>query len=317
MEELKIDGIVPIVPTPFFEDERPDWESLQPLIDFAHAAGACAVCLPAYASEFYKLSEDERREAVARAVRYSAGRIPVIAQVNFAASKLAVEAGRAARDNGARALCSAVPRTVALGEKDLFRHFAQILESIEMPFVIQDFNPGGPTLSSRFVADLHSAFPHFRYIKLEEPMMAGRVREINEATRGEVGVLEGWGGMYMLELVPAGIVGVMPSLGVSDVLVRAFRQAKSGDVDGAYETFSHVSQQIVFSLESMELLHHVEKRLLHARGILRAPVVRNARMELQQDQERHLEFLNRKVLDSLDRLGLPRNPAATAVNQIR
>ena len=55
---------------------------------------------------------------------------------------------------------------------------------------------------------------------------------------------------------------------------KAFRQAKSGDIDAAYETFSHVSQQIVFSLQSMELLHHTEKRLLHARGILRAPFVR-------------------------------------------
>ena len=317
MKELQINGIVPIIPTPFLADDRPDWDNLESLIHFAHAAGAYAVCLPAYASEFYKLSEDERREAVARAARYSAGKIPVIAQVNFAASNLALEAARSAQNNGATALCSAVPRIVPLAEKDLFRHFAHILESVELPFVIQDFNPGGATLSSRFVAELNSAFPHFRYIKLEEPMMAARVREIGEATDGKVGVLEGWGGMYMLELIPAGIVGVMPSLGASDVLAKAFRQAKSGDMDGAYDTFSHVSQQIVFSLQSMELLHHTEKRLLHARGILRAPFVRGARIELQKDQERHLEFLNGKVLASLDRLGLPRNPVPSASNHIR
>ena len=180
MKELQIDGIVPIIPTPFLADDRPDWDNLESLIAFAHAAGACAVCLPAYASEFYKLSEDERREAVARAVRYSAGKIPVIAQVNFAASNLALEAARSAQNNGATALCSAVPRIVPLAEKDLFRHFAHILQSVELPFVIQDFNPGGATLSSRFVAELNSAFPHFRYIKLEEPMMAARVREIGK-----------------------------------------------------------------------------------------------------------------------------------------
>jgi len=39
-----------------------------------------------------------------------------------------------------------------------------------------------------------------------------------EATDGEVGVLEGWGGVYMLDLIPAGICGVMPGLGVSDLL---------------------------------------------------------------------------------------------------
>ena len=48
----RIDGIVPIVPTPFASNEEIDSQSLRRLIDFAHAAGACAVCLPAYASEF-------------------------------------------------------------------------------------------------------------------------------------------------------------------------------------------------------------------------------------------------------------------------
>src|SRR5690242_16655855 len=70
VRDFHIDGIVPIIPTPFLGDDRPDWESLRGLVDFAHAAGACAICLPAYASEFYKLSEDERREALARAIEY-------------------------------------------------------------------------------------------------------------------------------------------------------------------------------------------------------------------------------------------------------
>ena len=117
--------------------------------------------------------------------------------------------------------------------KDLFRYFAQILEAVELPFVIQDFNPGGVTMSSRFVASLNSAFPHFRYIKLEEPMMSSRVREINDATDGRVGVLEGWGGMYMLELIPAGIAGVMPGLAVSDVLSLSFHDLFGYNIRGA------------------------------------------------------------------------------------
>jgi 4-hydroxy-tetrahydrodipicolinate synthase len=96
--------------------------------------------------------------------------------------------------------------------------------------------------------------------------MSARVREINDATGGRVGVLEGWGGMYMLELIPAGIAGVMPGLGVSDVLALSFRQAKANDFDGAYEIFMHVCPQIVFSLQNMELFHHAEKRFLRARG---------------------------------------------------
>jgi dihydrodipicolinate synthase/N-acetylneuraminate lyase len=317
MRDFRIDGIVPIIPTPFFADDRPDWESLHGLVDFAHAAGACAICLPAYASEFYKLSESERCDAVARAVEYASGRIPVIAQVNFMTPRMVVEAATVAAENGATALCSAVPRLIPLGEKDLFRYFAEILESVELPFIIQDFNPGGSTLSSSFVANLNSAFPHFRYIKLEEPMMAARVREINDAADGKVGVLEGWGGMHMLELIRAGIAGVMPGLGVSDILALSFRQARDNDYDGAYESFMHICPHIVFSLQSIELLHHAEKRLLKARGILQNAFVRQARMELREDDAKHIEFLNNKLLISLDRLGIARNPLLSKGSQVR
>ena len=317
MRDFRIDGIVPIIPTPFFADDRPDWESLRGLVDFAHAGGACAVCLPAYASEFYKLSEDERRESVARAVEYAAARIPVIAQVNFATPPMVVEAAAAAKGNGATAVCSAVPRMIPLSENDLFPYFARILDSVELPFIIQDFNPGGATLTSRFVANLNSEFPHFRYIKLEEPMMSTRVREIDDATDGRVGVLEGWGGMYMLELISAGIAGVMPGLAVSDVLALSFRQARANDFDGAYESFMHVCPQIVFSLQSMELFHHAEKRLLQARGILPNAFVRQVRMELREDEARHIEFLNMKVLTSLDQLGMARNPLLAMNSQVK
>jgi hypothetical protein len=124
--------------------------------------------------------------------------------------------------------------------------------------------------------------------------------------------LEGCGGMYMLELIPAGIAGVMPGLGVSDVLPLSFRRAKAGDLDAAYEIFTHVCPQIVFSLQNMELFHHAEKRLLQARGILQKAFVREARIEIREDDARHIDFLNRKLLSSLDRLGIARNPVLAA-----
>ena len=64
LSEFKIDGIVPIIPTPFDVDEEIDWAVLRGLLDFAAPAEVEAVCLPAYDSEFYKLTEAERRETV-------------------------------------------------------------------------------------------------------------------------------------------------------------------------------------------------------------------------------------------------------------
>jgi hypothetical protein len=148
-------------------------------------------------------------------------------------------------------------------------------------------------------------------------MMAARVREINDVAEGRVGVLEGWGGMHMLELIRAGIAGVMPGLGVSDVLALSFRQAKNNDYDSAYESFMYVCPYIVFSLQSIELLHHAEKRLLKARGLLQNAFVRQARMELQEGDAKYIEFLNNRLLISLDRLGIARNPLLSKSSEHR
>jgi 2-keto-3-deoxy-L-arabinonate dehydratase len=307
--DFQVNGIVPIIPTPFTPEEQVDWPSLRGLVDFACASGACAVCLPAYASEFYKLSEDERLRTAAEAVSHASGRIPVFSQINFVSARQAAESALEAQRSGASAISAAVPRIFGFGERDIFRYFDRILSTIDIPLLIQDFNPSGPTITPQFVADLHRAHPHFRWVKLEEPMMSAKVAAILEATGREVGVLEGWGGMYMLDLIPAGICGVMPGLGIADLLVRVFHLATKGDANGAYEIFQGVLPQIVFSLQHMELFHHAEKRLLEARGILRGSVVRQLAMSLDNHLEDRISFLNRQILALLDRQKLPHHPA--------
>ncbi|HKX00146.1 MAG TPA: dihydrodipicolinate synthase family protein [Bryobacteraceae bacterium] len=307
--DFQIDGIVPIIPTPFTTEEKVDWPALGRLVDFACASGSCAMCLPAYASEFYKLSEEERLRAVAEAVGQASGRMPVFAQVNFVSARQAVESAQIAQKNGASAISVAVPRIFAFGEWDLQRYFDRILSSIDIPLLIQDFNPSGPTITPRFVAELHRAHPHFRWVKLEEPMMSAKVAAILDATGGEVGVLEGWGGMYMLDLIPAGICGVMPGLAVSDLLATVFRLAKKGEIKQADKIFQGVLPQIVFSLQHMELFHHAEKRLLEARGILAGSKVRELAMTLDCHLEERILFLNGRILAMLDELERPYNPA--------
>ena len=304
-----IDGVVPIIPTPFDNDEAIDSRSLGMLIEFALAAGASAVCLPAYASEFYKLSEAERRQVVEEAVGTAAGRIPVIGQVNYPSLRLAVESAQYAQKSGATAISAAVPRMFSLGEKDLLRYFDRLLNAIEIPLIIQDFNPGGPTIGPDFIVRLHKLHPHFRYVKLEDPLMGTKIKAILDATHGEVGVIEGWGGMYMMELIPAGISGIMPGLALTDLLSRAFRLVRQDRREEAYTIFQGVLPQIVFSLQHMELFHHAEKMLLQARGILSQIVVRDLRMELGETDGNYIEFLNGKILGLLNQLHMPLNPA--------
>ena len=199
-----IGGVVPIIPVPFDAGESVDEGALRRLVDFAVACKLDAICLPAYGSEFYKLSEEERTRVVALAANQAAGRLQVVAQCNHGSSKVACALARSNLAAGADLLSIAIPRQFPVPDEDLLRFLAAFLNSSPAPCLIQDFNPGGPTLSAAFLTRLRSECPNLCYLKLEEPLSASKVAAMVEATAGEVGVLTGWGGLYMLELIPAG-----------------------------------------------------------------------------------------------------------------
>ena len=220
-ESKKLSGIVPIIPTPFTAEEEVDEAALRSLINFAIQAKVEAVCLPAYASEFYKLTDAEKLQVVRIAVDEAAGRIKIVAQSNHPSLKIAIQIARANVASGADVISLAVPRIFGLPESSLKEYLSGFFESIPgTPVLIQDFNPGGASLSVLLVKELSDQHSNFNYLKLEEPLGAAKIEAIIQATNGKVGVLEGWGGLFMLELIPAGIVGVMPGLAVADILQR-------------------------------------------------------------------------------------------------
>lgn len=302
MTTFEIDGVLPVIPTPFTRDGGLDWAALEGLLEFAINARVCGVCLPAYASEFYKLRDVERRDLVTQAISILNGRLPVVAQVNHVSTAYVAETARDFERAGAAAISVAVPRVFGLPERDLLRYFDQILHAITVPLIIQDFNFAGTTVSLEFVKSLSGQHEHFRYLKLEEPMMSGRVRSIIEETNGAVGVIDGWGGTYMLELVDAGICGVMPGLAVSDLLQLVWRRARAGNKDAAYELFQGILPQITYSLQNLEFFHHAEKALLVARGVLSEPEVRDATLTVHEIDRAHINFLNQKILDLARRI---------------
>ena len=301
----EVEGVVPIIPTLFRKDQSLDYEAVAACVRFAAKAGCKAVCLPAYGSEFYKLNETERAQLIDTAVQAAGGKVLVIAQSNHPAS---VHAAQIARDNearGAELISFALPRLFALPEPDLLRYSQAVCSAVKLPILIQDFNPNGSTIGSEFCRQLADSCPNFRYAKLEEPLMAPKVLAIRQATAERVGILEGWGGMYLLELIEPGICGLMPGLAMADLLGNVWQSAKAGSVSEAMDLFEKLLPQIVFSLQSMELFLWMEKDLLVRRGVIPAESahVRSATLSPDTDSWRHALLLNARVARLAEQLG--------------
>jgi len=305
-------GAVPVIPIPFTADEQIDEQALRSFIEHAAGVGLKALCLPAYGSEFYKLSEQERTRVVKIAVEQSRRRTAVIAQSNHGSARIAADIARQNADLGADIISVAIPRQFALPESDLLQYLSSILSAVDRPFLVQDFNPGGPTVTPKFVAELKKRCANLKYLKLEEPAMSVKVRAMHEATDGTVAVLEGWGGLYVMELAPVGISGLMPGLALADILDLVFRLRCDGKAAQAFDIFEKILPQIVFSLQNMEIYLFCEKRLLRARGLAVNEKCRTPAFSLDPDSTRYVDELNQRILETLSQLKLPAAVLASA-----
>ncbi|MFN7992421.1 MAG: hypothetical protein U0Q18_02400 [Bryobacteraceae bacterium] len=106
----------------------------------------------------------------------------------------------------------------------------------------------------------------------------------------------------MMELVPAGICGVMPGLSMADLLQTAFDRRRHGNSGQAFDLFQAALPQIVFSLQNLELFLYCEKRLLQARGILANARARSACFTPDALSVRYVDELNERILDAIERM---------------
>ena len=164
--------------------------------------------------------------------------------------------------------------------------------------LIQDFNPGGPTMDAALATELRDRCDNFRFVKLEDPMMVDRLIAIRSATAGRVGILEGWGGLYMLEGIAAGIDGIMPGAAIADLLDSVFAAAVSEQRERAHDLFGSLLPYISFSLQDFELFLQMEKRVLVRRGIIASPAVRALSRTPSEAMSAHIDFL----IDQVERL---------------
>lgn len=299
MSVLALQGVIPILPTPFRSNDEVDFQALGALLDFSISAGAAAVGTPAFGSEFYKLADSERQRVLESVMAHSNRRIPVVAQCNHHSPRHAARLARRAEELGAAAINIALPRMFPSSSAQMLAYARTVCDSVGVPVVVQDWYPGGEPIGLPFVFELRKYCANFRYVKREEPGIGQLIRAIRLELGGEVGVFLGWGGMYVPELQPAGACGVMPGLALADVFARIWRLGADDDWAGAYSLFARVAPYLQFSLQTFEQFHHSEKLLLCARGILRSGAVRPVTIELDPDARRYLDRLILELLPLL------------------
>src|SRR4051812_13195295 len=123
-------GIFPILLTPFDDQERIDEESLRSEVDYVIAAGVHGVGL-ALGSEILKLTEAERAKLVKVVVEQVRGRVPVVVNTGTPASFTAALYSRQAQDLGASAVMCLPPTPASSAE--VRAYFQEISKAVSVP----------------------------------------------------------------------------------------------------------------------------------------------------------------------------------------
>ena len=294
-------GVYPILPTPFGAAGEVDERSIRRLIDFQIDVGVSGVAILGFMGEAHKLSEAERQQVVRRVVEQAAGKLDVWVGVRALGTMGAVEQAQGAAELGAGAVFVAPIRIQ--NDQALYEHFQRVSDSVDIPVMIHDFPESfGTTLSPELIAQLgkDGICP---YLKLEEPPVGPKLTRIRELSEDKVGIFGGLGGMYFLEELKRGALGIMTGFAFPEVLERIFRLFEAGDLEAATRTFDHYVPLIRYEFQPKIGLAY-RKHIFQRRGIFENTHVRAPGMRIDVYTQQELEQVIQRTGLDLARSGV-------------
>lgn len=128
-------GLVHAPLTPFV-DGKIDFPAFERALRFHIANGAEGLAVQTHTGESVSLPVDERKKLLETAIRVSAGKVPVIANVSEAGTGICEDLARHAKAAGAAALIASVPYYWTPPDSMLVEHFAAIAEAGQLPLFL-------------------------------------------------------------------------------------------------------------------------------------------------------------------------------------
>ena len=142
-------GSLVAIVTPMLEDGSLDLACFKKLIDWHIDEGTRGIVVVGTTGESPTVDFDEHKDLIRIAVKYAAGRVPIIAGTGANSTAEAIELSESAKESGAQFSLSVVPYYNKPTQEGMYRHFRAIAEAVDLPLILYNV-PG------RTVADLQN-----------------------------------------------------------------------------------------------------------------------------------------------------------------
>jgi dihydrodipicolinate synthase/N-acetylneuraminate lyase len=296
-------GVLPVIQTPFSDDESIDEGSLIKECHWALDQGVAGLTT-GMVSEVLRLSESERRQLTEVVVGVTTDRHAIsVISCGAESTKTAVAYATHAAATGADAAMVIAPLSVALDDEALLDYYSAVADATSMGLVVQDASGYvGRPLSISVQARLLQRYGDRVYFKPEAPPIGQRFSMLRDATGGEARVFEGTGGVALVDSFRRGAVGTMPGVEVCWAIEKMWQALNAGNWTLAYAISGPLSLLIDLQT-SIDSYVAVEKHLLRRQGILDSTLARGPlgyRMddETRDEVDRLFELLHAAAFTS-------------------
>jgi len=270
---MPLAGIYPITPTPFDEQGRIDVESIQTMTAFMLRRGVDGLAILGVMGEADRLTDAERDQVVEAFRRALPEGKALVVGAGANGTDAAIQACRRAEGLGADALLVTPPRIQ--NEGVLFGYYERVAKAAVVPLIVQDYPPAtGVLMTPALLARLYKELERVEYVKLEDGPTGPKMERIRALAGDAFGIFGALGGVYALEELERGAVGIMSGLAYPELLVRLYRLHRAGDAAGAAALFYDFVNLARFEFQP-GIGVSLRKEILVRRGAIRTATVRH------------------------------------------
>ncbi|WP_375385746.1 dihydrodipicolinate synthase family protein [uncultured Microbacterium sp.] len=290
---FSFEGVIPVLETPFTSGGEIDAAGFERVVGHVMEAGAAGVMFPGFASEFAKLSQEERHELalIMIAATHERPGTASIVSVPDHATTLAVAEARWAAEHGADAINLLPPFFMSPSREAITEHLAHVLDAVPDTPVIVQLAPGltGSAFAAEDLAALASRFANLAAVKVEA-VPPGRMVSHFAAMEPALPCLVGYAGLFLPDALARGARGVQPGCSFVELYETLWAHWSHGDLPAFTALHRRMVPYLLEWMQSAELIVQVEKTITVRRGLIDSDVCRTPGYRL-----------DRYEIDSIDR----------------
>ena len=267
-------GINPIIAAPFDSTGEVDKQGFINIINHLNSININGATLFGVASEFPKFTDYERDLLVDVYLGESDVNFYRALSVTDHSTGNAIKKAKRYEELGADALMLLPPFFLNPSQSAVEKHIKKILEAVSIPVMIQYApNETGFIITPEKMAQWAKMYQHAVF-KIEcNPPTNYTQKFLNYAP--DAIVLNGYAGLYMLDMLNIGGKGVMPGCSFSEIYIEIYNFWLNSEKEKAINLHKKLLKYINQWMTHCEYIIQIEKTILQKRGILKSSYCRS------------------------------------------